>query len=109
MNHTRTMIGLALLAIAFSGCMIGGDEPWDDNASGTDTGVDTDTDADADSDGDDDTDIGGDADSDSDGDGDADSESDTDGVSDACETNGGGLSAVLPDAGAPDAGPDAGD
>jgi hypothetical protein len=63
MRIVLAAIGIALVGMTASGCVIGGDEPWDDNPAGdsdTDTGTAGDGDADSD------TDTGSDSDSDGD-------------------------------------------
>ena len=70
MSKARALFVFALVATLFSGCIIGGDEPWDDNPDDTDTEVAGDTDTDSD------TDTGPDGDTDTDGDGDSDTDDD---------------------------------
>jgi len=72
MGTVRALFGLALLAMIASSCVIGGDEPWDDNPNDTDTELAGDTDTDSD------TDTGPDGDTDTDTDTDGDGDSDTD-------------------------------
>jgi len=98
MSTMRAMIGIVFFAMTAAGCVIGGDEPWDNNAGDTDS----DSDGDADTDVDSDTGTGPDGDTDSDGDSDGDSDDDVD-----VEASGDGLLYSTPDGGA-DAGTDAG-
>ena len=97
MRILRAMLGIVFVATTASSCIIGGDEPWDDNAGSTDS--DGDTDVDSDTDTDTDTDTGPDGDSDTD----VDSDDDNTGLEAA---NDGSLH-LVPDGGV-DAGTDAG-
>jgi hypothetical protein len=90
MSIMRAMIGIVFVAMTASSCVIGGDEPWDNNAGG-----DTDSDGDADTDVDSDTDTGPDGDTDGDGDSDDDV---------GLEAAGDGLIYIMPDAGGVDGG-----